>query len=69
MDSVGKVQRWGRTMDDLHYDKVDKVDGARYVQLGLVVVLINVIGQFSKRKPDVGKLDTVSLQIPIRHGE
>jgi hypothetical protein len=56
-------------MDDLHYDKVDKVDGARYVQLGLVVVLINVIGQFSKRKPDVGKLDTVSLQIPIRHGE
>lgn len=56
-------------LDDLHDDEIDKIDGAGLVQLLLIVVTIDRVGQISEREPNFRKMNPVSLKIPIRHGE
>src|SRR3569833_139795 len=53
----------------LHDNKVHKVDGTSYVELGGVVVRVNVTGEVPKREPYVEEGDAVALEIPVRHGE
>lgn len=54
---------------DLHDNQVHKVDGARLVQLRLVVVGIDRVRQLSEREPNVGEGNALALQVPVRHGE
>lgn len=53
----------------LHDNQVDKVDGTSHVQLRVIIVRVDVRGQFSELEPEVGKWDSVSLQIPKGHGK
>lgn len=54
---------------DLHNDEINEVDRRSYVELLGIVIRVDVIRENAIGEPQRAEGDSVTLEIPISHGE